>query len=193
MYFFSDTYYIIRKKMKILCDCCKESFATGRCSKCHCAYYCGIECQNADWPEHSIVCRHFTSIQDGDSVGIILPDYEARTATPLNVRQLEFLRKRIPRSIEAHMNPSQAQAQGRYRQFFVSIAKPDMCKQAKKDRLNIALRREGIFYVKCMDETTWLSEFARQLSRPAVMNFIIHWYDLLELQYLPKIPSRLPK
>ena len=39
------------------CTHCKKSESEmQRCSKCHNAYYCSLQCQKADWKEHKLEC-----------------------------------------------------------------------------------------------------------------------------------------
>lgn len=33
-----------------------DEYSLKKCSKCHCAWYCSVECQRKDWPQHKQVC-----------------------------------------------------------------------------------------------------------------------------------------
>lgn len=39
-----------------VCLKCKKQ-ANKKCSRCGCAAYCSSECQNADWPQHKLMCK----------------------------------------------------------------------------------------------------------------------------------------
>lgn len=44
-----------------VCDSCRQSKGQLRkCSVCHSAQYCSVECQKADWKEHKLVCKRVT-------------------------------------------------------------------------------------------------------------------------------------
>jgi len=58
----STFYEELRNKLEIkVCHKCETKETTTlnlkACSRCRQVYYCGVDCQKKDWPQHKLLCK----------------------------------------------------------------------------------------------------------------------------------------
>lgn len=71
--------------MEFTCTIC-DSPTAKPCGRCHSARYCSLECQQTDWPSHSLLCSQYTT-----HTGRPDPSYKRAILFPPNETKPQFL------------------------------------------------------------------------------------------------------